>query len=245
MKIRVYILTLLILAVSSGLNAQEKTDSVKEKVDTLMNDSSKINVNTVLHRYIEGVVIGVDVVSPVMYLANKYGSVEGMLKANIKNTYFPCFEAGFANADYTDDETDIKYKTTAPYFRAGMDYNILKDKTQRSHVLFAGARYGFSTFKYDYSGVNTDPVLGTKTPFSAKGLKSTCHWAELLVGAQVSVWKNFHMAWTVRYKTKIKFGGNKEGDPYYVPGFGTTTNNTVWGVTYHLIWNLRWDYRSK
>ena len=233
MMLRKSLSTLFLLLFLCHLNAQELPD-------TISCDSVNGETKDVMHKYVEGVVIGVDVVSPITYVTSGYGSIEGMLKANISNRYFPCFEAGFASSDYTDDETDISYKTTAPYFRVGLDYNILRDKTQRTHILYAGFRYGFTTFKYDYSGETLDPITQVSSPFSAEGLSSTCHWGELLMGAQVSVLKNFHMAWTVRYKMKFKFGGNAEGDPYYVPGFGTTTSNSTWGITYNLIWDLRW-----
>ena len=187
-----------------------------------------------------GITIGVDLVGPVQRLASDYGTLEGALKVNLKNTYFPVVEAGLGMADTEDDNTNIKYKTSAPFLRIGLDWNVLKNKEQANR-LFVGARYGISMFNYDISGpAITDPVWGGQGDFDISGISSTSHWAELVLGVQVKILKNFHMGWSARYKAKINFGGSDYCNPYYVPGYGTTESSTTWGATYHLIWDLKW-----
>ena len=48
----------------------------------------------------------------------------------------------------------IHYKSNAPYFRIGMDYNTLYKK-QHGHMLLVGLRYGVSSFKYDVDAFGT------------------------------------------------------------------------------------------
>lgn len=189
--------------------------------------------------FFQGFTLSADVFGPVLYLMSDYGSAEAALRISLKNTYFPVAELGYAKCDHTDGNTDITYSVAAPFIRAGIDYNILKDKRQDNRLTI-GARYGFSTFKYDMYGPDmTDPVWGGTAHFNYKGASSTCHWLELVFGVQVRILKHFHMGWSVRYKQELNIGENEHSRPYYVPGYGTTINTSCWGGTYNLIFDLR------
>lgn len=79
--------------------------------------------------------IAADVFNPLMMVISDYGQIEGALKIGIKGTYYPTLEIGLGKCDMTDDNTDITYKATAPFFRIGLDYNILSNKKQRNKLL--------------------------------------------------------------------------------------------------------------
>ena len=195
-------------------------------------------------RWFCGFTISADILNPILYLASDYGGVEGAIRLNLKNTYFPIVEIGMGKGDITDDDTGITYKTTAPYFRIGCDINMLKNKLQDNR-LYAGVRYGLSSFTYDLGGPNlTDPVWGGERPFSYEGVKSTCHWAEIVLGVQVKVWRNFHMGWSLRFRKEISFEESRYAKPYYIPGYGTTTDSSCWGGTYNLIFDLNWGKKK-
>ena len=179
------------------------------------------------------------------YLFSDYGSVEGALRLNLKSTYFPIVEIGYGTCKTTDAETNISYSTSAPFFRIGLDFNILKDKYQDNR-LFVGARYGFSSLKFDMSGPNmTDPIWGGTAPFNYKNASSNSSWMELVFGVQTKIWRNFHMGWSVRYKQQLKIGQPDYAKPYYIPGYGTTTNTSCWGGTYNLIFDLNWGKKKR
>ncbi len=195
-------------------------------------------------KWFKGFTLSADIFGPVMYAFSDYGNAEGALRLNLKNTYFPVFEAGYTKCETTDDNTDISYKTAAPYFRIGIDYNVLKDKWQDNR-LYVGLRYGFTSFTYDMSGPDmTDPIWHGTAPFRYKGMKSTSHWAEIVFGVQVKIWSKFHMGWSVRYKKPLKIGQEIYAQPYYVPGYGTTVNESCWGGTYNLIFDLNWGKKK-
>lgn len=187
----------------------------------------------------DGITIGADIAGPVQYLASDFGTLEGALKISIKNKFFPTFEAGLGRADITDENTDIKYTTTAPFCRIGIDINMLKNKKQKNR-LFVGARYGFSTFNYDISGpAIEDPIWGGSQPFKYSNISTTCHWMEICLGVQVHFWGHFHMGWSARYKAKLGNTESRYSSPYYIPGYGTTSSASTWGACYHLIWDIR------
>lgn len=195
--------------------------------------------------FFQGFTLSADIFGIGQYLLSDYGSIEAALRLNLKNTYFPIAELGYGICDVTNYNTNISYKTNAPYLRIGCDINFLKNKMQDNR-LYVGVRYGISPFKYDMAGPDmTDPVWGGNRPFNYSGISSTAHWGELVFAFQVKIWSNFHMGWSIRMKKYFSISYSKNSQPYYIPGYGTTTNSTAWGGTYNLIFDLNWGKKKK
>ena len=96
-----------------------------------------------------GFSVSFDLVGPAMLMLSDHGEYEGALRINLHDQWFPIFEVGIGKANHEKDEvTEITYKTTAPYFRIGMDWNILRNKHQ-SNRMYAGFRYAFTSYKVD------------------------------------------------------------------------------------------------
>lgn len=177
-------------------------------------------------------------------------STEIAVDVNLKNRFFPIAEIGYGSTDTWSDK-GIHYKSNAPYFRIGMDYNALFNK-QHGHMLLVGLRYGASSFKYDvealaiddpiYGGMVGNPNLedeiwGGSLPYNHKGMKGSMQWAEFCVGIRAHVWKELYMGWALRFKFKLSASSDKYGDPWYVPGFGKYGSNTL-GVSYTITYKL-------
>lgn len=199
-----------------------------------------------------GLTIGVDLLGAgSKVLGSDFLSTEVSLDANLKNRFFPVVELGFGTTD-TRNEQGTHYKSSAPYFRLGMNYNTMYKKNN-SGFLYVGLRYALSSFSYDISSTDVnDPIWGTSvgninlkdeiwgvyTPsFNHEGLKGTMHWFEFLVGIQVHIFKEFHMGWTVRMKYRLKDSHSEYGNPWYVPGFGKYDSSSI-GLTYSIIYKL-------
>lgn len=234
-----------LVVLSQGMKAQDEEVRIIADGDTLK--PSKYIAPLVEEPQLvlfQGFTLSADVFGPVQYLLSDYGSFEAALRLNLLNTYLPIVEVGYGKCDCTDDNTEIHYKANAPYLRVGCDINLLKNKFQDNRF-FAGLRYGITSFKYDMDGPSiVDPIWGGMSSFDNKGVKSTCHWAELVVGVQVKVWKNLHMGWSARYKKELSIGKSDVGKPYYVPGYGTTVNTSCWGGTYNIIFDLNWGRKK-
>ena len=195
--------------------------------------------------FFQGFTLSFDILGAGMRAMSSSGSLEAALRLNLKNTYFPIAELGVANCDKTDDNTSIRYNTSAPYFRIGFDYNILKNKRQDNR-LFAGLRYGISSFNYDVHGpAQIDPIWGGEHDFKLNGVTCTSQWLEICFGCQVKVWSSFHMGWSIRHKRELKSSNDGSSHPYYIPGYGTTTTSSCWGGTYNLIFDLNWGKKKK
>ena len=120
--------------------------------------------------FFRGMAVGVDVIGPVQLMVSDYGQYEASLRINLKDKYYPVFELGYGKADASDESTKINYKTSAPYARIGIDWNLLKNKHD-DYRLFGGFRYGFTFFKYDVTSPPIqDPVWCGDVPYGAGGV---------------------------------------------------------------------------
>ena len=239
-KIFTIILLLLLIADSVQLKAQD-TVILQEEQPTQYIAVVDENIKPTPF---QGFSFAIDLFPLGQKLLTDFGGAEMSLKLNLYNTFFPVFELGYALCDHSDGNTLINYKTNAPFMRAGIDFNLLKDKFQ-DNKLFVGARYGFSSFKFDISGPEiTDPIWGGSSTFSYTDINTTSHWFEIVAGAQVKIYRTFHMGWLVRFKREITSSKNDYAQPYFIPGYGTTTNTTSWGASYHLIFDLNWGKKK-
>lgn len=188
----------------------------------------------------QGIYIGADIYG----LASKaFGSditsAEVSAEVNLKNRFYPIVEIGYGSTNTTNDETDIHYKTSAPYFRVGMSYNVFYKKPYLPGEFLVGLRYGFTSFSYDVAAPSmTDPTWGAPTiPFSYSGEKSNASWLELSIGLKSNVYKNFYMGLALRYRSRISMKKNENSEPWYIPGYGKNKSTNI-GVIYTLVYKL-------
>ena len=198
-----------------------------------------------------GISVGIDLWGPASKLfGSDFFSMEIMADVNLKNRFFPTVELGYGSTD-SWGETGIHYKSSAPYFRIGMDYNTFYKKKFK-HKLLVGVRYAVSSFNYDINSVSVsdpiyggsldnpgliDDIWGGSVPYNHENLKCTMQWLELCAGIRAHIWKDLYMGWAVRYRFKLSASPDRYGDPWYVPGFGQYNDNNI-GVTYSITYKL-------
>lgn len=190
--------------------------------------------------FYQGTYIGVDVFGPAMHvLGSDFFSSEISLEANLKNKYFPVIEIGYGSTDTTNDETDIHFKTSAPYFRIGAGYNMFHKKPYLPGQFVIGVRFGHHSFKYDVDAPPmSDPYWnGTTIPFAYQGVKSNASWLELVASLKTHVFSQFYLGLSVRYRSLIQVKKGENSEPWYIPGYGKN-KSTNFGVTYNLIYKL-------
>ena len=184
--------------------------------------------------FFNGVSVGVDVVGPVMQALSSRGHIEGMLRVNILETYFPILEIGYSKCNHTDENTFVTYKANAPYFRVGLDVNLAKNKFSGNRI-FAGMRYGFTSFEYDVSSQPVEDFIGgSSVPFHLTALEGNKHWAELLFGIETRITSFLQLGWALRYKFGLSEKSSYMGKPWYVPGYGRNKNGTF-GANFNII----------
>lgn len=185
----------------------------------------------------KGVQIMADVVGAVQLAVSDYGQYEAGVRVNLKDKYFPVVEIGYGKADHHNDVTQIDYKTSAPYGKIGIDFNVLKNKHD-IYKVYAGARYAFTSFKFDVAHPDvTDPVWGTVTPYGGKDIKGRYHWIEAVFGVDAKIAGPIHLGWSVRYKRRMSHKIDEMGSCWYVPGYGKTGSNLITG-TFNIMFNI-------
>ncbi len=98
--------------------------------------------------FFRGVSIKGDLFGLVQRAVSDYGQYEVGVRVNLKDHYFPTVELGVGEADHSDDVTLIDYSTKAPYLKAGVDFNIMKNRHDISRVL-GGLRAAYTSDKFD------------------------------------------------------------------------------------------------
>lgn len=219
-KIFRYTFLLLISLLVQPILAQQKSTPDKEKTP-----------------FFSGAAVSVDLVGFAMKAVDaKFANMEVGARLNFREKYFPVAELGIGDCHRTGAENDNVFSATAPYLRFGIDYNF--NKKPNGNRFFGIARYGFSSFKFDFDNDTfTDPVYGTQQPLGLNGQKATAQWLEFGVGIETKLWSIVRLGWSMRYKARIGLSCPDEGEPYFVPGFGKNDGNG-WGGTVNLVFDV-------
>ena len=214
-------ISLLLLVVATSAQAQLKFFTVQKDSIPLF----------------RGFAVSFDLVGGALVALSDYGQYEGALRVNLHDEWFPIVEAGLGRANYDDEVTFLHYSTSAPYFKIGIDKNMLRDK-HGPNRLYLGLRYGFTSYKIDISRpVYQDPVWQWDTSYNVNDAACKYHWAEIVLGVDAKIFGPLHLGWSVRYKQRLAHSEEGEwGKPWYVPGFGTY--DTKLGGTFNVIIDL-------
>lgn len=166
-----------------------------------------------------------------IFVKDKYYSSELSASLDIDNRFFPTIEVGLGHTDMVSQLYEIGYRTRAPYYRVGLDYNVLYKKSNPGYI-YIGARLGYTSFDYSVEAPPlVDPVWGDESFVRFSDVPCRSIWAEAVGGVRAEVAKNFYMGWTLRYKYLFYQGPISNGGPWYVPGFGTG-KKMAFGATY-------------
>lgn len=212
-------ISLLLLMSATGASAQWK-------FFTLQKDSVPL---------FRGFAVSFDLVGFASMQLSDHGEYEGAFRVNIHDEWFPIVEIGYGKANHeTDEVTRISYQTQAPYFRIGIDKNLLKDK-HGPYRLYGGLRYAFTSYKVDLDCQDlVDPVWNRRADFGVKDEQCNYHWLEAVLGVDAKIFGPLHLGWSVRYKRRIAHKDGVIGRTWYVPGYGLEEDTRL-GGTFNVI----------
>ena len=184
--------------------------------------------------FFRGFAVSADLVGAAQMLLSDYGQYEGALRLNLHDQYFPVVEVGYGKANHENDAvTGITYRTEAPYFRVGVDVNIMKKKHTGNRI-FAGVRYAYANYKVDISQpTSKDPVWQWNAATEVKDRRLYQHWAEVLFGIDAKIAGPLHLGWSVRYRMRMSHNDNQIGQAWYVPGYGIQDSGNL-GATFNV-----------
>lgn len=187
--------------------------------------------------FFRGVQVKIDAIGLVQKAVSDYGQYEAGVRVNFKDKYFPVLEVGIGKADHDEVTTRISYRTSAPYAKIGMDFNILKNKHD-IYRFYVGGRLAATSFKYDVDNpAIVDPVYGGNYPVHAHDVKANYKWMELLAGIDAKIYGPLHLGWSVRYYRRLSYDNGDLDNVWYVPGFGKQGSTRI-GGTFDIIVEL-------
>ena len=184
-----------------------------------------------------GVAVSADLVGLAQQAFSDYGQYEAALRINLRDKYFPVFEVGYGKADADDPTTNLSYKTSAPYGRIGVDFNIAKNKHD-DYRIYAGFRYAMTYYKFDVEGNGIkDPVWGDDVVYEAHDVKANYHWLEGVFGVDAKIAGPLRLGWSFRYRRRLFSDDGTMGNTWYVPGYGKQGGSRM-GGTFNVIFEL-------
>ena len=188
-----------------------------------------------------GIMLNFDVVSPIQssLSSSQNFSAVGNVQINLKDIFLPVYEIGIDGINKTSSQ-EIYYKANGIYQRAGIDFNLLRQKKEAepsNNKLLGGIRVGWSNFKYDVTNITiTDDYWGGESTLNYERQSASKVWYEIVFGIQVEVFKNVYLGWNIRSKNLFKQNTSTEVSPWYIPGFGKNNTSNVgfnYTVGYH------------
>ena len=189
---------------------------------------------------LDGVYLSADVFGYIfpIFMKDRYYSSEVAATVNISNRFFPVVEVGVGHTDMVSHLYDISYKTRAPYYRIGMDYNM-QYENGRPNYIYLGGRIGYTDFEYTVDAPSlVDPVWGNVVPVHFDHVPCRAVWAEAVGGVRAEIFKNVCMGWSLRYKYPLYKGPITNGGPWYIPGFGASSK-TAFSATYNVSYHFK------
>lgn len=185
----------------------------------------------------QGTYVSLDILNPFLKFINtEYVQAEASVDINLKYMFYPVAEFGYGTVSYSSSN-GLTYKSHAPFYRIGLNYNIMSKKKSENHF-YVGIRYGLCNMKYDITSYNLkDPVWETEIDFNRENQRSFSNWIELVAGVRVQIYKNFMMGWSARLKRTVYTKNNGDNEPWYIPGYGYSGTTSI-GMTYSLIYKF-------
>lgn len=187
-----------------------------------------------------GIEVSADVFGLAYSLLGDYSSAEVAVEANLGNRFYPAVEVGYGWCSTTDETTRIRYKSAAPYYKVGLNYNFstTKEKPDPDYSILGIARVGWTSCEYDVASPPvTDPVWGGTSTLELNDVKGNAAWAEIGVGLKARIARNFLMGWSIRYKVRLNEKVGSNSNMWYIPGYGIN-NSTCFGGTYSFIYEI-------
>lgn len=193
---------------------------------------------------LQSVSVGVNFFDGVMMLAGqKHASFDVWAELSLHNWIQPVIELGIGYADNKPEEGNFHYKGKPSFYgKLGVNYNFLY-KSNPDYQVHLGLRGGFSSFSYEITDITINSSYWDQSNnFSILNQKAHALYGEVLGGIKVKIWKGISMGWDFRYRFKFKSSKGSNSDPWFIPGYGTTSSV---GASFSLIYTLPFKHKKK
>ena len=130
------------------------------------------------------------------------------------------------NEDKTVDDDRLNFTTKGTYFKVGFDYNSFENWLDMENMIYAGMRYGVSSFSqtrnsykiYDPTNYYGETIITSGEKFS--GLNAS--WIEVIGGVKAELFNNLYLGFSLRLNYLVSNKRPENFDNLYIPGFNRT-----------------------
>ncbi len=182
-----------------------------------------------------GLRVGVDLAKPLRTLLDAdYSGFEIGADYRLFKRYDLAGEVG--NEQFLFNETNLVAETKGSYIKVGANYNAYNNWIGMNNQLFAGLRYGFSSFRQELQSY----TIYTETPYFEPTVVEdpvvfdglVASWIEFQAGIKTELFNNLYLSIHAQLKSRISDEQPENFDNLFIPGFGRTTDDSNTGVGY-------------
>lgn len=218
-----FFISLLLVSATEGL-AQDTTEVVQDSIRLQKRDNTY------------GLRVGLDLAKPLRTaLEDGYTGFEITADFRVSKRFYAALELGTEEKER--NEENLNSVARGSYFKIGADFNAYDNWPGLNNSIFAGLRYGFSTFEQDlvsYGIYTTDQSFQEfqlrEAPENFDGLNAS--WIELMIGVKTELLNNLFLSLNVQLKRRISDTKPENFDNLYIPGFNRTYDESEFGVGY-------------
>lgn len=200
-----------------------------------LNLKAQTVLDTVSYKERYGVRVGIDLSKPLRSLLQEdYRGLEILGDYRVYDNYYIAAELGNEQLPFEGD--NLRVTANGSYIKLGADYNAYDNWAGMENFIYAGLRYGFSTFSQTleeytiYTRNQYFPTTVIDGPFESTGL--TASWVELVVGLKVEILHNLYLGGNVQLKKMVTQSTPSNFNNLVVPGFNRTYDGSGFGVGY-------------
>lgn len=172
-----------------------------------------------------GLRVGVDLHRLTKSLYDKdYKGLEVVGDYRITKKLYIAGELG--NENKTVDDDRFNFTTKGTYFKVGFDYNTYENWLDMENMIYAGMRYGVSSFSQtlnSYTIYDPKNYYGENTVVSGEKFDGlTSSWLEVVGGVKAKIINNLYLGFSVRINYLVTNKKPDNFDNLYIPGFNRT-----------------------
>ncbi|MCR9183452.1 MAG: DUF6048 family protein [Flavobacteriaceae bacterium] len=195
--------------------------------------TSETTNDTLVHKEKFGLRVGIDLFKPARTLFDEdYSGFEIMGDYRVYKNYYAALELG--NEQKTTFDDNLTSKGDGSYFKLGFDYNAHNNWAGLNNMIFAGLRYGLSSFSQEL----IEYQIATVAPFFPPDIRTepivfdglTVHWVEVIVGIKTEIFNNLYLSLNLQLKNRVSETKPENFDNLFIPGFGRTYENSKFGA---------------
>ncbi len=169
-----------------------------------------------------GLRVGVDLYRAARNVYDKnYNGFEIEADYRLTKKLFASAELG--KEKMTKDEDQFNFTTNGSFIKIGVDYNSHQNWMDLENMIYAGFRYGFSSFSQNLNSYTVyspnsyfDKTLETPNK-KYSGLSA--HWVEFVAGIRTRIFDNVFLGFSVRLNGMVHQKEPENFENLYIPGY--------------------------